>query len=36
MFLSGIDWLFCILLSLPGILGIEAVKYLARRKNIKF
>ncbi|MFX1493892.1 MAG: cation-translocating P-type ATPase [Promethearchaeota archaeon] len=36
MFLSGTDWLICILLSLPGILGIEVFKYLARRKNIKF
>lgn len=36
MFLSGTDWLICILLSLLGIFGIEVVKYLARRKNIKF
>ena len=36
MFLSGIDWLICILLALPGIVGIEIVKYFARRKNIRF
>ncbi|MFX1585007.1 MAG: cation-translocating P-type ATPase [Promethearchaeota archaeon] len=36
MFLSGTDWLICILLSLPGIFGIEVFKYLARRKNIIF
>ena len=36
MFLSGTDWLICILLSLPGIFGIEVIKYLARRKNIIF
>jgi len=36
MFLSGTDWLICIFLSLPGIFGIEVIKYLARRKNIIF
>ncbi|MFX0180078.1 MAG: cation-translocating P-type ATPase [Candidatus Hodarchaeota archaeon] len=36
MFLSGTDWLICILLSLLGIFGIEIFKYIARRKNLKF
>ncbi|MFX1358609.1 MAG: HAD-IC family P-type ATPase, partial [Promethearchaeota archaeon] len=36
MFLSGTDWLLCILFALPGIFGIEIVKYFARIKNIKF
>lgn len=36
MFLSGLDWLICILFALPGIVGIEVVKYLARNKNINF
>ncbi|MFX0003862.1 MAG: cation-translocating P-type ATPase [Candidatus Hermodarchaeota archaeon] len=36
MFLSGTDWLFCILLALPGIVGIEAFKYFARERNIHF
>jgi magnesium-transporting ATPase (P-type) len=36
MFLSPSDWLICVLLSLPGIVGIELVKYLARSKNIRF
>ncbi|MFX1498979.1 MAG: cation-translocating P-type ATPase [Promethearchaeota archaeon] len=36
MFLSGTDWLICILLALPGIFGIEIIKYLARLKSIKF
>ncbi|MFX1355257.1 MAG: cation transporting ATPase C-terminal domain-containing protein, partial [Promethearchaeota archaeon] len=36
MFLSPSDWLICILLSLPGIVGIEVVKFVARRKNIRF
>jgi Ca2+-transporting ATPase len=36
MFLSGTDWLICILFALIGILGIEIVKYYARIRNIKF
>lgn len=36
MFLSGTDWLFCILLALPGIVGIEIFKYYARGRNIHF
>ncbi|MFX1316137.1 MAG: cation-translocating P-type ATPase [Promethearchaeota archaeon] len=36
MFLSGLDWLICIIFALPGIIGIELVKYIARNKNIKF
>ncbi|MFX1572264.1 MAG: cation-translocating P-type ATPase [Promethearchaeota archaeon] len=36
MFLSGTDWLICILLALPGILGIELVKYFARVRKIRF
>ena len=36
MFLSGTDWLICIMLALPGIVGIELFKYIAREKNIHF
>ena len=36
MFLSGTDWLICILLALPGILGIEIYKNVARKKKIFF
>jgi Ca2+-transporting ATPase len=36
MFLSGTDWLLCISLSLPGIIGIEIFKYFARERNIHF
>ena len=36
MFLSGTDWLICILLALPGIFGIEIYKKLARKKKIFF
>ena len=36
MFLSFTDWLLCILFALPGIIGIELVKYYARMKNITF
>jgi Ca2+-transporting ATPase len=36
MFLNATDWLLCILFALPGIFGIEIVKYFARIKNIKF
>jgi len=36
MFLSVTDWLICILLALPGILGIEIYKNIARKKKIFF
>jgi Ca2+-transporting ATPase len=36
MFLSGTDWLICILLALPGILGIEIYKNMARKKKVFF
>jgi Ca2+-transporting ATPase len=36
MFLSGTDWLICILLALPGFIGIELFKYFARERNIHF
>jgi len=36
MFLSGTDWILCILFALPGIIGIEAFKYFAREKNMHF
>ncbi len=36
MFLSIEDWLICFGLAMPGILGVELVKYFARKKNIYF
>jgi len=36
LFLSGTDWIICILLALPGLIGIEIFKYIARRKNVLF
>jgi len=36
MFLSITDWLLCILFSLPGIIGIELIKKIARNKKIIF
>ncbi|MFX1302013.1 MAG: cation-translocating P-type ATPase [Promethearchaeota archaeon] len=36
LFLSFDDWLICILLALPGIIGIEIFKYIVRRRNIYF
>ena len=36
LFLSGTDWIICILLALPGLLGIEIFKYIARSKHIIF
>ncbi|MHA1458935.1 MAG: cation-translocating P-type ATPase, partial [Promethearchaeota archaeon] len=36
LFLSASDWIICILMALPGIVGIEIFKYFARRKNILF
>ncbi|MHA1294488.1 MAG: cation-translocating P-type ATPase [Promethearchaeota archaeon] len=36
MFLSATDWLLCVLFALPGLLGIEVFKYLARKRNVFF
>jgi hypothetical protein len=36
MFLNVTDWLICISLALPGIIGIEIFKYFARERNIHF
>jgi len=36
LFLSGTDWLICIGLTLPGLVGIEVFKYFAREKNVYF
>ncbi len=36
MFLSLTDWLICIALALPGIFGIEVLKWYARKKNLFF
>ncbi|MHA2289459.1 MAG: cation-translocating P-type ATPase [Promethearchaeota archaeon] len=36
LFLSGFDWLFCILLALPGIIGIEIFKFILRSKRLIF
>jgi Ca2+-transporting ATPase len=36
MFLSGLDWLICILLATPGIIGIEIFKYFTRQRKIHF
>lgn len=36
MFLSIEDWLICFGLAMPGILGVELVKFFARRKKIFF
>ncbi|MHA1933423.1 MAG: hypothetical protein ACW96X_12835, partial [Promethearchaeota archaeon] len=36
MFLSGSDWIICILFALPGIFGIEIFKYFTRQQNIHF
>ncbi|MFX0020808.1 MAG: cation-translocating P-type ATPase [Candidatus Hermodarchaeota archaeon] len=36
MFLSGTDWLICILLALPGFVGVEIFKYYARKRKIHF
>jgi len=36
LFLSGTDWIICILLALPGLIGIEIFKYIARRKKVLF
>ncbi len=36
LFLNQNDWLICILFSIPGIFGIEIIKFIARRSNIVF
>jgi len=36
LFLSGTDWIICILFALPGLIGIELFKYFAKKKNILF
>jgi hypothetical protein len=36
LFLSGTDWIMCIILALPGLIGIEIFKYFARIKKIVF
>jgi hypothetical protein len=36
MFLSITDWFLCILFALPGIVGIEIIKKVARYKKIIF
>jgi Ca2+-transporting ATPase len=36
LFLSGTDWIMCILFALPGLIGIEIFKYIARSKHIFF
>jgi len=36
LFLSGFDWLICILFASSGIVGIEIFKYIARSKNMIF
>ena len=36
MFLSTTDWILCILFALPGIIGIEFIKMIARKKNFIF
>ncbi len=36
MYLTGLDWLVCFLISLICIASFEIVKFIARRKNITF
>ncbi|MFW9875909.1 MAG: cation-translocating P-type ATPase [Candidatus Thorarchaeota archaeon] len=36
MFLTGLDWLICFLISLICIVSFEIVKFVARKKNIIF
>ena len=36
MFLDGFDWITCILLAMPGLIGIELVKTAARKKGVIF
>ena len=36
MFLTGLDWLVCFMISLICIISFEIVKFVARKKNISF
>jgi len=36
MFLSISDWVICFLLAIPGHIGIEILKYIAKQRNILF
>jgi len=36
LFLSGTDWIMCVLFALPGLIGIELLKYLFRKRDIIF
>jgi len=36
LFLSGTDWIICVLFALPGLIGIELLKFLSRKKDIIF
>jgi len=36
LFLSGTDWIMCVLFALPGLIGIELLKFLSRKKDIIF
>ena len=36
LFLSFEDWLICFSFAMPGLLGVEIIKYFARKKNILF
>jgi len=36
MFLSLTDWLLCLVFALPGIMGIEVIKKIARLKKVVF
>ena len=36
LFLSFEDWLICFSLAMPGLIGVEIIKFFARKKNIFF
>jgi len=36
LFLSFEDWLICISLAMPGLLGVEIIKFIARKKKIYY
>ncbi len=36
MFLSISDWVICFLLAIPGHIGVEILKYIAKKRNILF
>ena len=36
LFLSLEDWLICFSLAMPGLIGVEVIKFFARKKNILF